>query len=188
MISTNDFKKGVRFEQEGVPWQVMEHSVHNPPARGAATLVKVKARNLITGQVLQKTFKSGELFGEPDLVRLKVQFLYQEGDALVFMDQESYEQHHVPKEKLGESLPWMVDGFELFLLQYNGEVINVELPQSVPCVVSSVEGGAKGDTASGKVYSKAYLENGLTVQVPTFIKEGNKIRIDPASNTYLGRE
>lgn len=188
LISTNDFKKGVRYETEGAPWQVMEHTVHNPSARGAATLVKVKARNLVTGQVLQKTFKAGEMFQEPDLARLKVQYLYDEGTDLVFMDQETYEQHNVPRETLGDASVWMTDGFELELLQYNGRIINVELPQSVIATVSMVEAGARGDTASGKVMARATLENGVVLQVPTFVKDGSNIKVDPATNTYLSRE
>ncbi len=188
MISTNDFKKGVRFELDDAPWQILEQSVHNPSARGAATLVKVKARNLVTGQVLQKTFKAGDNFQEPDLARMKVQFLYDEGSDVVFMDQQTFEQHTVAKEKLGRSTAWLTDGLELDLLQYRGEIIQIDWPQSILATVSSVEGGARGDTASGKVLSKAILENGLTLQVPTFIKEGTKIKVDPASNTYLGRE
>ena len=188
MISTNDFKKGVRFEQDDAPWQVMEHSVHNPSARGAATLVKVKARNLVTGQVLQKSFKSGEMFVEPDLARLRVQFLFEEGTDLVFMDQETYEQHNVPRETLGDAAVWMTDGFELELLQYNGRIINVDLPGSVSAVISTVESGARGDTASGKVTARATLENGVVLQVPTFIKEGTRVKVDPTTNTYLSRE
>lgn len=188
MISTNDFKKGLRYEHEGAPWQIMEHTVHNPSARGAATLVKVKARNLVTNQVLQKTFKSGEMFDEPDLNKLEVQFLYEEGDDLVFMDRETYEQYNVGKNQFGESLPWMTDGFELDLLQYNGEIISIDLPKSVIVTITSVEQGAKGDTASGKVMSRGILENGIELMVPTFIKEGSKIKVDPANNSYLGRE
>jgi len=188
MISTSDFKKGARFEHEGGPWQVMEHTVHNPSARGAATLVKVKARNLVTGQVLQKTFKAGEMFQEPDLQKLKVQYLFDEGESAVFMDQDTYEQYSVDKALLQTALPWLTDGFELSLLQYQGRIVNVELPQSVVAVVSTVEGGAKGDTASGKVTSKIMLENGVELQAPTFIKEGERIRVDPEANAYLGRD
>ena len=188
MISTNDFKKGARFENEGAPWQVMEHTVHNPSARGAATLVKVKARNLVTGQVLQKTFKSGEMFEEPDLNKLEVQFLYEEGEDLVFMDRENYEQFQVAKSQMGDAVQWMTDGFELDLLQYNGEIISIDLPKSVIVPIASVEMGAKGDTASGKVMSRARLENGVEIMVPTFIKEGNMVKVDPSTNTYLGRE
>ena len=187
MISTSDFKKGLRFEQEGIPWQVLEHSVHNPSARGAATLVKVKARNLISGQVLQKTFKSGDMFEEPDLTRLKVQYLYEDGDDFIFMDQDSYEQHALAKEKLGNAAVWLQDGFELELFQFNGAIINFEMPQSLLVKVDIVEAGAKGDTASGKVLARAQLENGLTIMVPTFVKEGSQIKVDPTSNTYLSR-
>ena len=187
MITTGDFKKGVRFEEDGAPWQVMDVSVHNPSARGAATLVKVKARNLITGQVLQKSYKAGEAFDEPDMARLKVQFLYEEGQDLVFMDQDTFDQYNLNKEMLGDAETWMDEGFELHLLRYNGQIVNFELPQSVEAVVRTVEAGAKGDTASGKVMSRAVLENGVALQVPTFVKDGATIRVDPATNTYLGR-
>jgi len=189
LISTSDFKKGARFEHEGAPWQVMEHSVHNPSARGAATLVKVKARNLATGQVLQKTFKSGEMFEEPDLERFTVQFLYDEGDSAVFMNKDTFEQHAVTNETLGErAREWLSEEIELNLLQYNGRIISVELPQSVVAGVSTVEAGARGDTASGKVMAKAYLDNGVEIAVPTFIKEGQRVKVDPETNTYLSRE
>ncbi len=187
MISTSDFKRGARYELDGAPWQVMEHTVHNPSARGAATLVKVKARNLKTGQVLLKTFKSGDMFDEPDLEKLNVQYLYAEGEDMVFMDQESYEQHNVPKELLGNGVKWMSDGVELTLLSYNGQIINIELPQSAVATVSTMEGGAKGDTASGKVMAKAILDNGVELAVPTFVKEGSQIKVDPSTNTYISR-
>ena len=187
MITTSDFKKGLRFENEGAPWQVLEHTVHNPSARGAATLVKVKARNLITGQVLQKTFKAGETFDEADLQKLKVQFLYEEGEDMVFMDMDSYEQHHFAKEKLDDVLPWLTDGFELHLLRYRGEIINIEMPPSVTAKVISVEAGARGDTATGKVTSRAVLENGINLTVPAYLKEGVEVKVDPATNSYLGR-
>jgi len=187
LISTSDFKKGARYELDGAPWQVMEHTVHNPSARGAATLVKVKARNLKTGQVLLKTFKSGEMFEEPDLAKFIVQFLFSEGDDVVFMDQETYEQHNVPKDLLGNAMNWLSDGFELTLLSYNNQIINIEMPQSAIATISTMEGGAKGDTASGKVMAKAVLDNGVELAVPTFVKEGQQIKVDPSTNTYLAR-
>lgn len=188
MISTNDFKKGTRFEHEGAPWQVMEVTVHNPSARGAATLVKAKSRNLKTDQVLVKTFKSGEMFEEPDLNKIRVQYLYDEGEDVVFMDNETYEQFNVARSMFGESAAWFGENFELELLQYNGQFIQFELPNSVVATVSSIEMGAKGDTASGKVLSRCRLENGVEVMVPSFIKEGSVIRVDPTENAYLGRE
>src|SRR5690606_13737783 len=114
-----------------------------------------------------------EMFDEPDLQKMTVQFLYNEGDELVFMDQATYEQYPLPKEMLGEEvLPWLTDGFQLELLKYNGEIISKELPNHVFSTVASVESGTKGDTASGKVMSKAILDNGVVIQVPTYIKEG----------------
>lgn len=187
MISTSDFKKGTRFEEDGAPWQVMEVSVHNPSARGAATLVKVKARNLVTQQVLQKSYKSGEMFQEPNLTRLKVQYLYDEGDQLVFMDTETFEQFNVPADMFSEVRPWLNEELTLALFNYDGRIISFEMPTSIEVEVSLVEAGAKGDTASGKVMSRAELVNGVELQVPTFIKEGSTIKVDPSTNTYLGR-
>ena len=187
MISTSDFKNGFRYEDEGAPFQVMEFTVHNPSARGAATLVKAKVRNLITGQVLQKTYKSGELFEEPDLSVRQASYLYAEGSDFIFMDGETYEQYVVPGTVIGDLEPWLQDGFEVKLMSYNGVFIQVEPPQSVVVTVDYVEPAAKGDTASGKVLSKARLTNGVNLQVPAFIKEGSEIKVDPSTGEYLGR-
>ena len=187
MISTNDFKKGLRFEHEGAPWQTMEITVHNPSARGAATLVKVKSRNLLTGQVLLKTFKAGEVFEEPDLVKSEVSFLFDQGDEIVVMDEQTYEQYTLEKDKVGDKVIWMSDGLKFQLLWYKGEVIQIELPDSVEVTVSSIEGGAKGDTASGRVLSKAVLENGFEIQIPTYVKEGARIKVNPVLGSFISR-
>jgi elongation factor P len=187
MIKTSDFKKGLRFELEGAPWQIMDISIHNPTARGAGTLVKTKVRNLLTDQVLQKTFKAGEMFQVPDLKKTEVRFLYDQGDEIVVMDEETYEQHHIAHEKVADYLPWLNDTVIVSLLWYNGEIIQIELPDSVEIEVSAIEGGAKGDTASGKVLSKAELVNGVQLQVPSFIKEGSRIRVNPNTGEYLSR-
>ncbi len=187
MISTSDFKKGMRYEDEGVPFQVMEFTVHNPSARGAATLVKAKVRNLISGQVLQRTYKSGDMFTQPDLSVRQVQFLYPDGSDFVFMDQETYEQYSVSPAIIGSLTDWLSDGFEAKLMSFNGQFIQVEPPTSLVVAVSYVEPAAKGDTASGKVMAKARLANGIEMLVPAFIKEGSEIKVDPSTNEYLGR-
>lgn len=187
MISTQEFKKGARFEEDNAPWQVMDMTVHNPSARGSATLVKVKARNLMTGQVLQKTFKSGQMFEEPDLVKIRAQFLYDQGDELVFMDDDAYEQHSLTREKLGDAAEWLQEGFHVELVQYRGQVVNIELPASIEVKVRSVEPGARGDTATGKVMSRAMLENGVSIMVPAYVKEGSFIKVDPSTGAFLSR-
>ena len=187
MITTSDFKKGSRFELDGAPWQILDVTVHNPSARGSATLVKVKVRNLMTDQVLQKSFKSGESFEEPDLSRIQVQYLYEEGSDIVFMENETYEQFNIPKSKIESAIPWLSDGFELQLLKYSEEIINIELPPAITVAVRTVEAGEKGDTASGKVLSRAILENGISLMVPTYVKEGSQIKVDPSSCTFLSR-
>jgi len=187
VITTSDFKKGLRYEHEGSPWQVMEVTIHNPSARGAATLVKAKSRNLLTDQVLLKTFKAGETFDEPDLNKTEVSFLYDQGDDIVVMDSESYEQYTIEKSKIGEQVIWMVEDFVFHILWYEGVPIQFELPDSVEVKVSTVESGAKGDTASGKVLSRAVLENGFPMQVPSYVKPDSKIKINPRNGTFISR-
>ena len=157
--------------------------------RSSPRLVKGHVTGPVTLALgLETNFEERAAIYEPDLARLRVQFLFEEGTDRVFMDQETYEQHNVPRETLGDAAVWMTDGFELELLQYNGRIINVDLPGSVSAVISTVESGARGDTASGKVTARATLENGVVLQVPTFIKEGTRVKVDPTTNTYLSRE
>src|SRR5437867_1618646 len=113
MLSTADFKKGLAVLVERVPYLIMDYTVQTPSARGSATLVRIKARNVITGQVQEMTFKAGEKFEEPDLERRKINYLYAEADAFHFMDEESYEQFHLNREALGDSVRWLTEGITL---------------------------------------------------------------------------
>ena len=186
MISTSDFKKGARFEEDNAPWQVMEHSVHNPSARGAATLVKVKARNLKTGQVLQKSYKSGEMFPEPDLNRLNVSFLYEEGEDMVFMDTETYEQIELPAELLGDRRPFLQDGMTIVVEFYEAEALNATVPQKVTCKVVETEPVVKGQTAANS-FKPAILDNGVKVMVPPFVGQDEDIIVNTETMEYSER-
>src|SRR5947209_4858825 len=166
MISTGDFKRGLAILVEGQPYVIMDYSVHTPSARGAATLIRVKGKNVITGQVLDMTFKSGDKFEEPDLERRKINFLYSDGDDFHFMDEQSFEQFHLDRGALGDAVRWLREGVTLRSVMFQGRVAGVELPQFVELKVTETGPGGRSDMASGKVTKAATLENGTQIRVP----------------------
>lgn len=191
MLSTSDFKKGLRVELDGQPWTVVSVSTQSPSARGAATLVKARLKNVLNGQVSDRTFKSGEKFDEPDLLFRASQYLYAQpgpdGETHVFMDNESYDQFELTAEDLGDQAGFLSDNLEVKAVVYNGQVVGVELPQFVEVELVSVEPGTRGDTQSGGVTTAAYTTSGLRVQVPLYIKEGDRIRIDTTDGSFKDR-
>jgi elongation factor P len=187
MISTSDFKKGTRILIDGDPYVIMETQTQTPSARGAATLVKVKVRNLKTDQVFDKSFKSGEKFKEPDLEKKSVQFLYDDGDMMVFMDSSSYDQFSVSKEDLGDKHLYLTDGMELKAMFFEGNVLDLELPSTVEFEVVEVEPGTKGDTVQGSATKPATLSNGIRVQVPLYIESGDVIRVSTKDGKFYER-
>jgi elongation factor P len=178
MLTTGDFKRGLRILLDGEPWTVEDFTVQSPSARGAATLVKARLRNIVTGGILDRTFKSGEKFDEPDVALRQVQFLYGDGEACHFMDQQSYEQFSLPVASLGDVAPWLTENLQLSAVLFNGRAVGVSLPAFVEAQVDMVGAGSRGDTASGKNLKEAKLTNGQTVKVPLFIEAGEKILID----------
>ena len=191
MLTTSDFKKGVRVEIDNAPWTIVTVNTQTPSARGAATLVKARLKNVLTGQVSDRTFKAGEKFSEPDVEVRPAQFLYQspDGDEQLyhFMDMSSYDQFELRDSDLGDDVQWLVENLEVKSVLYNGRVVSVELPQFVELEVSSVEPGSRGDTASGSVTTAAYTTTGLRVQVPLFIKDGDRIRVDTTTGNFKDR-
>ena len=192
MISTGDFKKGVRIEIDGAPWTIVNTTTQTPSARGAATLVKARLKNVLTGQVSDRTFKSGEKFPEPDLYLRPVQYLYneREGSDTVyhFMDTETYDQFPLRGSDLGDLALWLVENLEVKAISYNQQIVGIELPQFIELKVDTVEPGSRGDTASGSVTTTAYTESGIRVQVPLFVKDGDLIRVDSESGTFKDRK
>jgi elongation factor P len=189
MISTSDFKKGQRVELDGQPWSVERSTTQSPSARGGATLVKARLRNILTGQISDRTFKAGEKFNEPDLQMRPSQFLYRStGDeSFVFMDLQSYEQFELGPDALGDDAQWLVDNLEVRAIVYNERVVSVELPQFVEMALADVAPGTKGDTASGGVTTTATTITGISVQVPLYIKAGEVVRIDTTTGTFKDR-
>lgn len=187
MISTSDFKKGTYVLLDGDPYVIMDTQTQTPSARGAATLVKIKARNLRTDQVFDKSFKSGEKFEEPDLEKKNVQFLYDDGDGLVFMDMVTFDQFTIRKEEMQEKARYVTDGLECKALFFSGKVLDLELPVTVEFEVTEVEPGTRGDTVQGSATKPATLANGLRVQVPLYIESGDLIRVSTKDGKFSER-
>jgi elongation factor P len=191
MISPSDFKKGLRVELDGAPWSVVSVTTQSPTARGATTLIKARLKNILTGQVSDRTFKSGDRVGVPNLEVRPSQYLYSgpSGDDLVyyFMDLASYDQFELREEEIGDQVRWLVENLECRAVVYNERVVGIELPQFVEVEISSVEPGARGDTATGSVTSTAYTTTGQRLQVPLFIKEGDRVRVDPTTGLFKDR-
>jgi elongation factor P len=187
MISTSDFKRGLLVEIDGQPFQILDVAVQSPTARGANTLVKVKLRNMLNGQFADKTYRAGEKFEEPDFQRRPVQYLYEDGTAHHFMDQESYDQFSFTKEQLDEQALYLYEGIEGVLSYvYNEEVVGIELPPSVVLKVEQTDPTLKGATAAAQT-KPATLETGLVIQVPPYLETGETVKVDTRTGLFVER-
>ena len=184
MIEVNELRKGVTFEMDEGLFKVTEYS-HNKTGRGNAS-IKVKARNLITGANIDKTFQSGDRVQDARLDFHNVQFLYSDSDFYHFMDNETFEQPAIKADVLGDDALYLKAGMEVKLTFYKGQPLDVELPTSVDLEVMEAEVAVRGDTATG-VSKKVKTETGLLVQCPNFVKVGDIIRVDTRTGEYLTR-
>jgi elongation factor P len=187
LIGANELKRKMLITVEGQPYTVIEVFFATPSARGASTMVRTKLCHLINGAVLEKSFKTGEKFQEPDVSLTPASFLYSDGDGFHFMDEGNYEQFSLTESQLGDERLYLKEGLSLQIRKYNGEPIAIHLPQFVELAVTSTELGMRGDTASGGVTKPATLETGLQVRVPLFIKEGDTVRISTQTGEFVGR-
>jgi len=187
MISTGDFKRGARILVGDEPCTIEDFSVHTPSARGAATLVRCKLRSILSGTLMDKTFKAGEKFDVPDVSFRQAQFLYDDGDHCHFMDVSSYEQFALARDTLEEMLPWLSEGLQVSSVVFDGRVVGLDLPQYVEATVDMVGAGSRSDTASGKNLKDALLDNGLTIKVPLFIDNGERIVVNPRTLEFVRR-
>jgi len=185
MISTKEFKTGLKIEIDGKPFEIVEFQ-HFKPGKGGA-MVRTKLRQMKTGQVLDKTFRSGEKVKKPDMVFTEMQFIYKDGSDFVFMDLETYEQMNVAGENVGEKGGYIKEGDTVKVNLYNGELIGVDLPANVTLKVAQTDPGVQGDRVSNAT-KPATMETGLQVNVPLFINEDDLIKVDTRSGEYLGRE
>ena len=185
MYSTTDFRKGLKIEIDGTPFEIIEFQ-HFKPGKGGA-MVRTKLRNILNGRVLDNTFRSGEKDDRPNLESRDMQFLYHEGEQLVFMDMTTYDQMHMDAEATDGKANYLKDGQECRVLLYNEKPLDIEIPASLVLEVTETEPGAKGDTVSN-VTKPATLETGVVIQVPIFVNIGDRVKVDTRTNGYLGRE
>jgi elongation factor P len=184
MISVNDFKTGVTIEFEDVVYQVVDFQ-HVKPGKGAA-FVRAKLKNVKTGGTVEKTFRGGEKVARAHLDKREMQYLYSDGDGFVCMDNENYEQITIGRGEIGDGAKWLMVNMTIGVLLYNGEIMGIELPNFVELTVTETEPGIKGDTATGAT-KNAKLESGAVVQVPLFVNEGDRLRIDTRTGQYMER-
>lgn len=182
MLSMNNLKIGTVFSMEGVPYTVIS-AQHVQMGRGGAIL-RTKLKNLITGSLLERTFKSGDGVDEADLEKKKVNFLYREGNSYFFMDEESYDQFFVTQEQVGESAQLLKEGQSAEAMFFNEKPIQILLPKKITLKVTETADAIRGDTAQGTVTKEATLETGYTVKVPLFIKSGDLIVINTDTLGY----
>ena len=186
MLQTTELKKNVKLELEGKVYVILK-SDHTNPGKGSA-FVKCRMRNLETGQVIERTFKSGVSTGaqKADLEHREVEYMYSDLDGFNFMDQDSFESIHVATDYVGDSKDYLQEGIKLNLLYWKGLPISIDLPNFVELEVTETDPGLKGDTASGGL-KKAVMETGLQINVPLFIKQGEKLKIDTRTGEYVER-
>lgn len=184
MINVNELRSGVIFEDDGQVWQVLTYE-HIKTGRGSGN-IKVKARNLRTGSTIEKSFITSARVQDVNTEKRKAAYLYISGDNIVFMDNESYEQFEIPKKLLGRQADFLKEGMEAQVQMLNGEALTVDLPNNAEYVVSSAGASVKGNSVSN-VWKKATLENGVQVDVPLFIKDGDKVKIDTRTGEYVER-
>jgi len=184
MYSTTDFRRGLKIELENEPYVIVEFQ-HVKPGKGGA-FVRTKLKSLTSGNVIDRTFRSGEKVNRPNLVEREMQYLYKDGDNYYFMDNESYEQQFLNHEQLQGAEAYLQENVQVTVQIYNNRPIAIELPNFVELTIVKTDPGIKGDTASGGT-KPATLETGAIIQVPLFIREGETIRIDTRTGEYTER-
>jgi elongation factor P len=184
MVGTNQFRNGMHIQLEGSVWRILEFQ-HVKPGKGGA-FVRSRLRNLDSGAVVDKTFRAGEKFPRVHTEVKEVQYLYDAGDEVVFMDTETYEQFSLTRDSVSDALPYLEPSSSVQMLWVDGKPAGVQMPGSVEVAVAETEPGVRGDTVSN-VTKPATLQTGAVVQVPLFVNVGDRIKVDPREGRYISR-
>jgi elongation factor P len=185
VISTNQFKNGTHIEVDGAIYRILEFQ-HVKPGKGGA-FVRTRLRKLDDASVLDKTFRAGEKFRPVRTETRRMQYLYESGDAAVFMDSATYDQLELPREVAGDAMRWVVPNSEVEVLFVDERPAGVQVSSAVEMAVTETQPGVKGDTASGAGTKPAQLESGVRVDVPLFVNEGDRVRVDTRTGEYVSR-
>jgi len=184
MHSTSDFKKGLKVLIDDQPYAIVDFQ-HVKPGKGNQ-FTRTKLKNMITGSNLEKTFKSGEKFGVPDVMSRDCQFLYSDENGFHFMDKESYDQHSMHGDDVGDNKNYLTENLEVTMMFFNDRAIGIDCPNTVKLKVAQTDPGLKGSTVTGGS-KPATLETGLVVHVPLHINEGDTLKIDTRTGEYMER-
>jgi len=185
-MTSNDLKRGLVFLLDNAPCLVLDISSQSPSARGGSTLIKTKYRNLLTGQVLEKAFKAGDRVDDADFEKRKGQFLYADGDNGVFMDLESYEQYELSDDMYGPVKGFLLDGTEVIMGVFEGQVVSIEPPMIVELLVTETAPAIKNATAQAQT-KEAVLETGLRLQVPSYLETDERVKVDTREGRFVSR-
>lgn len=183
-LSITNLKKGTIFQQDGVPYRVVEYS-QKVMGRGGS-IVNVRIKSLLDGKVFERTFKGNEQLDTADVTTRNAQYLYNDANTFYFMDEDNFEQYEIPADIVGDQAGYIKEGDRVQAQLFDGRVISVELPKNVPLKVAYAEDVVKGDTTTA-VLKDAELETGITVRVPAFVKTGDVISVDTATGAYRER-
>lgn len=184
VLDTSEFRKGLKIEIEGEPYEILEFQ-HVKPGKGSA-FVRTTIKNLLKDRVIERTFKSGDKVDKPDIEEKEMQYLYEQGSEYHFMEQKTFEQTFLTADVLGDAKNYLKENINASVLFYNGKAIGVTLPNAVELKVTKCDPGVRGDTVSG-AQKPATLETGYVVNVPLFINEGDVLKIDTRDGKYLTR-
>ncbi len=184
MYSTSDFKKGLKVLIDDQPYAIVDFQ-HVKPGKGNQ-FTRTKLKNMLTGSNLEKTFKSGEKFGVPDVMTRDCNFLYVDDAGFHFMDKENYNQHTLFEEDLGDTKNYLIENLEVTVMFFNDRAIGVDVPNTVKLKVTQTDPGLKGNTVTGAT-KPATLETGLVVNVPLHINEGDTLKVDTRTGEYMER-
>jgi elongation factor P len=184
LIETNDFRVGTAFEMDGKLLTIV--NVEHIKLARAGAVIKAKLRNIRDGSMFEQSFRSGDKFKAVRIEKTEASYLYSEGDFIYFMDSQTYEQVALNRSQVEDVLPFMKEGNSVGLLRYEDTVIGVELPIAVELEIAETEPGVRGDTVSG-VSKPARLETGASIQVPLFVNQGDRVRVDTRSGAYMER-
>lgn len=184
-LSTNEIRGGAKVEIEGQPFIVISNEFVKPGK--AQPFNRIRVKHLLTGKTVEKTFKSGEKLDEADIAESLMRMLYKEQDGVIFMDDKTYDQVKIPFSSIGENEKWLMEDIVYDVIFYKGEPVTVEPPTFMEFTIIDTLPGARGDTASGRVLKPAKVESGAEIQVPIFIDQGEKIKVDTRTGEYVSR-
>lgn len=184
-VSTNEFKAGIKIEVEGQPYTIVSNEFVKPGKGQAFNRVRIK--HLLTGRVIERTFKSGDKADVADVAETKMRMLYKEPDGVVFMDDVTFEQHKVSESAIGETIKWLIEDVLYDIVFYKGQPVTVEPPTFLEMRIIESPPGEKGNTAAGRAMKPAILASGAKIMVPIFVDEGEVIKVDTRTGEYVSR-